>query len=58
MMRSRSSSEKICSTASTFVARLKCESMMPLGTPVLPLEKITVARLSGSPLGVSQAVGR
>ena len=30
---------------------------MPFGTPVLPLEKITVARLLGSPLGVSQPAG-
>jgi hypothetical protein len=28
---------------------LRCDSITPFGVPVLPLEKITVARLSGLP---------
>ena len=40
---------KICARASTFARMLRCVSITPFGTPVLPLEKMTVASDSASP---------
>ena len=47
-MRSPSPSMNVCSICSTLDAMLKCVSITPLGSPVLPLEKITVARSSSA----------
>ena len=40
---------KTCAMASTFARMLRWLSITPLGTPVLPLEKTTVASDSPSP---------
>ena len=45
-MQSSLSTRMACSTPSMLETMLRCESITPLGMPVEPLEKITVARES------------
>ncbi len=48
MMRSFDVIQNSCAIASRLDSTLRCDSITPFGAPVLPLEKITVARSSAS----------